>query len=118
MSEDKVYEVIESVAARRTTMPKTTRRDDNFTRTDVVNAFQRAFTMIGGVQRLALWANANPDKFYPLYARMMPSTSIQFGVAARQIIEHAIPPSPLDDHPIPNVFSELDPTPVPREAEE
>lgn len=88
-------------------MPRTTRRDDNFTRGDVVHAFQRAFTMIGGVQRLALWANANPDKFYPLYARLLPSTSVQLGVQARQIIEHAIPPSPLDEHPIPNVFTEV-----------
>lgn len=66
-----------------------------------MNAFQRAFTMIGGVQRLALWANANPDKFYPLYAKLMPSTSINIGDNAVIQVVHAIPPTPLDQHPEP-----------------
>jgi hypothetical protein len=37
-------------------------------------AFQHAFELIGGVPRLALWADRNPDKFYPLLARMIPAT--------------------------------------------
>jgi len=37
-------------------------------------AFQSAFDIIGGVPRLALWADRNPDKFYPLLARMIPQT--------------------------------------------
>lgn len=37
-------------------------------------AFQSAFEVIGGVTRLALWADKNPDKFYPLFARMIPQT--------------------------------------------
>lgn len=37
-------------------------------------AFQSAFEVIGGVTRLALWADRNPDKFYPLFARMIPQT--------------------------------------------
>lgn len=37
-------------------------------------AFQTAFELIGGVPRLALWADQNPDKFYPLVARMIPQT--------------------------------------------
>lgn len=37
-------------------------------------AFQTAFDIIGGVPRLALWADRNPDKFYPLVARMIPQT--------------------------------------------
>jgi hypothetical protein len=37
-------------------------------------AFQYAFELIGGVPRLALWADRNPDKFYPLLARMIPQT--------------------------------------------
>lgn len=38
-------------------------------------AMQSAFEIIGGVPRLALWADANPDKFYPLFARMIPTTA-------------------------------------------
>lgn len=37
-------------------------------------AFQSAFEIIGGVPRLALWADKNPEKFYPLLARMIPQT--------------------------------------------
>lgn len=37
-------------------------------------AMQQVFEVIGGVPRLALWADKNPDKFYALYARMIPQT--------------------------------------------
>lgn len=37
-------------------------------------AFQEAFDMIGGVYRLAKWADQNPDKFYSLYSKLVPST--------------------------------------------
>lgn len=36
------------------------------------SAFAQAFELIGGVPRLALWADRNPDKFYPLFARLIP----------------------------------------------
>lgn len=39
-------------------------------------AFQQAFDLIGGVPRLALWADQNPDKFYSLYSKLIP-TSIE-----------------------------------------
>jgi hypothetical protein len=38
-------------------------------------AFQQAFELIGGVPRLAHWAHQNPGKFYPLYSRLVPSTT-------------------------------------------
>lgn len=38
-------------------------------------AFQQAFEMIGGVPRLALWADQNPTKFYTLYSKLVPSTA-------------------------------------------
>lgn len=38
-------------------------------------AFQQAFEMIGGVPRLALWADQNPTKFYSLYSKLVPSTA-------------------------------------------
>ncbi len=38
-------------------------------------AFQQAFEMIGGVPRLALWADQNPTKFYTLYSKLVPATA-------------------------------------------
>ena len=38
-------------------------------------AFQQAFDMIGGVPRLALWADQNPTKFYTLYSKLVPATA-------------------------------------------
>jgi hypothetical protein len=90
--------VLDSLAEGKTKIPALTRNKDGFSRSDVANAFQNAFVMIGGVSRLALWANKNPDKFYPLYSRLMPSTSINFGDNTQVIIEHAIPPGDLDNH--------------------
>lgn len=91
---DKTFEVIEA----QERMPKARRKKDGFNRMDVVNAFNNAFQMMGGVPRLALWANQNPDKFYPLYAKLMPSTSVNIVADGNKlVIEHAIPENPLDD---------------------
>ena len=92
---DNDFEILEA----QEKLPRLKNGRDGFSRQDVVNAFQNAFTMIGGAQRLALWANANPDRFFPLYAKLMPSTSFQFGAGDLTRIEHAIPPTPLDVHP-------------------
>lgn len=35
--------------------------------------FQQAFELVGGIPRLALWANANYDKFIALYSKMIPT---------------------------------------------
>lgn len=91
---DQTFEVIEA----QDRLPRARRKKDGFNRMDVVNAFNNAFQMMGGVSRLALWANQNPDKFYPLYARLMPSTSINIQSEGNKlVIEHAVPASPLDD---------------------
>lgn len=37
-------------------------------------AFEQAFELIGGVPRLALWADRNPSKFYAMYSKLVPST--------------------------------------------
>jgi hypothetical protein len=99
MDDQRAFDIIEAQAERRTPIPTLSRRVEGFNRADVVMAFQRAFLQIGGVQRLAIWANANPDKFFPLYARMAPSTSLQIGDNAQIQIVHALPPTPLDQHP-------------------
>ena len=38
------------------------------------NAFQSAFELIGGVPRLALWADKNPTAFFSLYSKLIPAT--------------------------------------------
>lgn len=35
-------------------------------------AFKEAFEQLGGVPKLVEWAEKNPDKFYPLVARLLP----------------------------------------------
>lgn len=72
---------------------------DGFSRQDVVNAIQRAFIRVGGVDRLTLWANDNYSDFIKLYARLLPSQTVVIGEQAVQKIVHALPPTPLDVHP-------------------
>lgn len=77
-------------------------KSPHFSRKEVVNAFHQAFDLIGGIPRLALWANANETDFYRLYARLLPSqNSSALGEQAVLRIEIAIPPSPLDEPPQP-----------------
>jgi len=95
MDDDKPFEVIEQAGY----IPRAKRRKDGFSRQDVVNAFQDAFDIIGGTTRLALWANQNPDKFFPLYAKLLPSTAVVLGQNAAPRIVHAIPRTALDHHP-------------------
>ena len=100
------YEPIEQ-AVDNCRLPRVSRASTGFSRNDVINAFSDAFRIIGGVQRLALWANANPDKFYPLYAKLLPSTAINIGTSGPVIIEHALPPTALDQHDIDSISSDL-----------
>lgn len=68
-----------------------------FSRKEVVRAFQRAFELIGGVPRMAIWADANPTEFYKLYARMLPSqASSALGESNEMVVRHVIARSPLD----------------------
>jgi hypothetical protein len=49
--------------------------------------------MIGGIPRLALWADHNPGDFYKLYSRLLPSAASDElnGVTQLEIV-HALPP--------------------------
>lgn len=38
------------------------------------DAFQAAFDLIGGIPRLALWADKNPTAFFSLYSKLIPSS--------------------------------------------
>ena len=63
----------------------------------VVNAFQDAFELMGGVPRLAHWADQHPSAFYKLYARLLPTTAQQqLEHSGEVIVKHVIPPGPLD----------------------
>ena len=68
-----------------------------FTRKDVVNAFQKAFELVGGPIALAVWAMENRTDFYKLYARLLPSqASSALGESNELIVKHVLPKSELD----------------------
>lgn len=67
-------------------------------RARVVNAFHEAFELIGGVPRLAHWADQSPSAFYKLYARLLPTQASQQIEHGGEIkIKHVLPRGPLDD---------------------
>ena len=63
----------------------------------VMQAFQDSFELIGGVPRLALWANDHPGEFYRLYSKLMPSQSVNIMNNTQTVIKHVLPPSKLDE---------------------
>jgi hypothetical protein len=66
----------------------------------VVQAFLDAFECIGGLPRLAVWANENPSEFYKLYARLLPSQASQaLGEENVMRVIHVLPRGPLDGDP-------------------
>ena len=77
-------------------------RRGTLSRAAVVEAFHDAFQQIGGVSRLSLWADAHPDEFFKLYARLLPPSSHPDMDGAREfIVRHILPPTALDDVEIP-----------------
>lgn len=72
-------------------------REAGFSRKQVALAFQQSFELIGGVTRMAAWANDNPSKFYALYSRLLPSPTLQDLEDTGLItIMHSIPRTKLD----------------------
>ena len=72
-------------------------RPANFSRKDVVDNITMAFELIGGVPRLALWGSDNPNEFYKIYGKLMPSqNSSALGETNTLKIEMAIKPGALD----------------------
>jgi hypothetical protein len=43
------------------------------TRETIVEQFNEVFQLIGGVPRLALWADQNPTQYYQLYSKLLPA---------------------------------------------
>lgn len=63
------------------------------TRAQVIEAFHHSFELIGGVPRLALWADANPSDFFKLYGRLLPASSTaELDGPQEVIVRHALPP--------------------------
>ena len=85
-------------------LPTGALRTEHLRRADVISAFHMAFQMIGGIPRLALWADGNPGEFYKLYARMLPSSaSDEMNSIGAIRIMHALPPpnyNPLEPAPV------------------
>ena len=67
-------------------------------RRQVVTSFIDCFHLIGGVPRMAYWADTHPTEFYKLYARLLPSQATKdVDDTAQRVIIHAVPRSELDD---------------------
>lgn len=64
----------------------------------VANAFEDAFELIGGVPRLALWADKHESAFYKLYARLAPtSAQSKVDVSGGIVVKHVLPRTELDE---------------------
>jgi len=44
-----------------------------YARDNVALQFENVFHLIGGVPRLALWADKNPTQFYALFSKLLPA---------------------------------------------
>jgi hypothetical protein len=51
------------------------RLPNDFSKKSVVQQFDAVFEMIGGIPRLALWADHNPTQFYALYSKLIPAAA-------------------------------------------
>ncbi len=64
----------------------------------LVQAFTDAFELIGGVPRLAHWADQHPGEFFKLMARLFPNVAQQQIEHGGQVtVIHALPRSKLDE---------------------
>lgn len=49
------------------------RAPKKITRQTIVEQFHETFQLIGGVPRLALWADQNPGAYFALYSKLLPA---------------------------------------------
>lgn len=64
-----------SVHAQRLVEKGMLRRTKAASQQEIVASFNQVFSMIGGVPRLALWADQNPQEFYAMYSKLLPSAA-------------------------------------------
>lgn len=74
-------------------VPKEARRN-----TRLLDSIQVTFELMGGIPRLALWADANPGDFYKLMAKQIPGMvqQLNFNGPTQINITPSLPRSPLD----------------------
>jgi hypothetical protein len=73
-------------------------KQSGLSRKEVIQTFQLAFEMIGGIPRLATWADTNPGDFYKLFGRLLPnSSSVELDGDTIVTIQHALPPPTRND---------------------
>lgn len=65
---------------------------------NIIEQFNSTFNLIGGVPRLALWADKNPTAFYALYSKMIP--------AAIKIDQTSLDPNSLHEEDLKNISTE------------
>lgn len=98
--EKQMEETLNALSAKHGSIRVPNPNSNPVSRKRVVQAFMDAFELIGGVPRLAVWANENPDNFYGLYARLLPSSTSQaLGEANEMIVRHVLPRTELDQLP-------------------
>ena len=64
-------------------------------REKIAQAYDDAFELIGGVPRLALFAHSDPEAFYKLHARLIPSEQ-KTHFDGHIVLEAAVRPTLLD----------------------
>jgi len=76
-----------------------------------LNAMAEAFEIVGGVPRLALWADANLTEFYKIAGKQVPALvqqGLQINANGPVTIVSALPRSPLDgEEPVDAQFTEV-----------
>jgi hypothetical protein len=65
-------------------------------REEIAHALVTSFELVGGVPRLAYWADANYGEFMKIFGRLLPKESIQTHNGEVKLV-HAVPPSKLDE---------------------
>ena len=65
-------------------------------REEVANAFLMSFEMVGGVPRLAQWADENYSDFMKIFGRLLPKESVTMH-DGEVTVKHAVAPSKLDE---------------------
>lgn len=76
----------------------TNRPSRHYSRQETEQAFHEVFDLIGGVPRLAMWAN-NPEnygEFLKLYSKLLPKEATKEGGGVINFVS-SIPDSPLND---------------------
>lgn len=90
--EDLAHE--QEVDAPQIRIPKALRGRVN--REEIASAFLQSFNMIGGIPRLAMWADEHPTEFYRIFGRLLPKESLTTHDGEIRLV-HSVPPSRLDD---------------------